>query len=124
MKKFNLEDYQDMNVCMRLRSNIDKSLSLDEAKAAFPNDEAVIFYEFLHKHGRRWSGGRSYANSPQFYRDFVIYFNIGEWDSTKHVQRGYLVLEFSDFDWSDYLPGPIYPDFTMSLEEILKEEKK
>ena len=113
--KFNLEDHRGINVGMHL-SNI---------------EEIRIFFNYLSKHGCRWSSGEEYdidnqdcgtnfAIKQETNYDIVLFFNKGLWcrydGSVDFIHR---CVEFSDFDWSEET-APIYEDFNMTLEEILR----
>lgn len=90
MKRFNIDDYVDEDVVMHCNTK----------------EEAKIFCEYLHRLGLTWASGTSYLNVESWsnYTKNTCYsFNEGQHSSVCwYVMNGYDILEFDDFDWSDY----------------------
>lgn len=67
-------------------------------------DEAREFCNYLHSIGREWSNGEFYIDQLCYctYReDTVYFFNDDTFDDVEYArEKGYTILEFSDFDWS------------------------
>lgn len=85
-------------------------------------EEAKVFCEYLHVMKKLWRTGKFYCNETYFanYGDLTIYyFNDGSYGNMTNVnhpdfETGYTILEFDDFDWSD---------FTMKKEFTKKDLK-
>lgn len=87
-KKFNYLDYQGA-YAMRFRSR----------------EEICKFYEYLDKYGLTWGSGDSYLEYKHIpdtsdIETFGLNFVEGRYGSVQfYKDSGYVVLEFSDFDW-------------------------
>ena len=88
--KFNIENYRGSCVMHVTTEEQDK-----------------IFREYLHSLGRHWSLGQSYINTTYFvkYKENTCYeFNRDKFCSLTHyLNISYRILEFDDFDWSDFM---------------------
>lgn len=63
--------------------------------------EARTFCDFLHKAGRAWNNGETYAGFTEwseFKEDTVYFFNEGLYGSFENVGSEYKILEWSDFE--------------------------
>lgn len=87
--KFRLEDYP-ANCVMHCNTS----------------EKAEIFCNFLHNLGREWVDGSSYkdeTNWEKYKKDTMYNFNIGTYTYKEYTEdEGYIILEFDDFDWSEY----------------------
>ena len=67
-------------------------------------EEAREFCNYLHSIGRKWNNGEFYINQSCYYtyrEDTVYFFNDDAFDDVEYArEKGYTILEFSDFDWS------------------------
>ena len=90
MKKFNISDYVDEDVAMHCDTK----------------EKARIFCEYLHRLGLTWASGMSYLKETDWSdrkKNTCYSFNEGQHSSVCwYVINGYDILEFDDFDWSDY----------------------
>ena len=87
-----------------------KKFNIDEWQGKYvmyceTQEELFKFYDYLHSVGRKWSRGSSYKEfRPTETFDGkatrYIYFNNGLHSPT--CGREYTVLNFKDFDWSDF----------------------
>lgn len=71
-------------------------------------DQAKIFCRYLDSVGKKWSSGNSYLEYTHFdvYKNRTCYnFNVGDYgtdDIAYCPEYGWTILEFDDFDWSDF----------------------
>lgn len=88
--KFNISDYSDRKVVMHC-----------DAK-----NKAEVFVTYLTERGFKWCTGKSYSSALEWqtYEERTCYsFNTGEFSHIDwYRNRDYLILEFDNFDWSDY----------------------
>lgn len=107
MNKFNLNVYTDRHHNM----------------VCTTSEEAEIFCNYLHEHGRTWCDGKPYTDSTDFEDfngDVAYYFNIGCRQAATNISPGTPNdrLQFSDFDWED--DKITIKDITLSdFEEII-----
>ena len=88
--KFDINNYTDIYYAMYCKTE----------------DETRAFCNYLHSIGRAWCSGRSYLGETNFvhYEDdnlkIVYYFNNGTFSNVRTAKKkGYIVLNFSDFEW-------------------------
>ena len=65
-----------------------------------------IFRKYLHSLGRTWSLGQKYIEFTYFgdYENNTCYeFNQNKYSNLTYFLDGYRILEFDDFDWSDFM---------------------
>lgn len=90
--KFNLNDYPDRKFVMHVKTE----------------EQDLIFRTFLDAQGRTWCSGVSYLVTTYYatVQSQTCYaFNKGEFcDRAFYTRHGYTILNFSDFDWSDFTP--------------------
>lgn len=70
-------------------------------------EERNVFFEFLNSHKRKWCTGERYSSrGTEWYdkKEETCYaFNVGEYSRRAfYADNGYTVLNFEDFDWSEY----------------------
>lgn len=69
-------------------------------------EKAKFFCDFLHNLGTEWICGNSYkdeTNWEKYKKDTIYNFNIGSYTYKEYAEdEGYTILEFDDFDWSEY----------------------
>ena len=73
-------------------------------------EQAKIFCEYLHSIGRKWNGGNSYLDHTNYYHygtRTCYEFNVNKYDEISwfklHGLHNFTILEFNDFDWSDFM---------------------
>ena len=87
--KFKLEDYTDEKYAMHCKTE----------------KEAETFCNFLDANGRKWNDGDSYKYNTEWseYEENTIYkFNRGYFGNIEVRRCDDIILEFDNFDWSDY----------------------
>ena len=102
LRKFNIEDYGD-NCVMHCSSK----------------EQAIVFTQYLHRVGLRWSSGRGYdsklgwsaAGGGSCYRfrsgttgSLAVYTSLEMRNSLGTDGTDIVVLEFDDFDWLQSKP--------------------
>jgi hypothetical protein len=99
--KFNINDYPGYYIMRCINKNADE-----------------IFRKYMHSIGKRWCMGQSYETTSYFdsdRKDTCFDFNKGLHSNTEDYDTCcYTILEFDDFDWSD---------FTMKKEFTKKDLK-
>lgn len=69
-------------------------------------EKAKIFCDFLDNEGMTWFFGAAYNGETRwenYKKDTVYYFNRGSYCNKEYAEKeGYTILEFDDFDWSEY----------------------
>lgn len=69
-------------------------------------EKAIIFTTYLHNHGKKWVSGNSYLERDLWNgngADTCYRFNAGKRSDLQHYKNlGYKILEFDQFDWSEY----------------------
>lgn len=87
MKKFKFEDYKNAYV-MHCKTE----------------EEAKKFCKVMYEDGRRWITGKAYMSGNNYWdeaKEQTCYnFNAGRYGNIS-VYKGYIILNFSDFDWSE-----------------------
>lgn len=88
--KFNINDYLDKKVAVHCDTE----------------EKARIFRTCLAQHGLSWCSGVSYLSKSNWceYKEHTCYnFHDGSYAYTDwYRERHYLILEFDDFNWTDY----------------------
>lgn len=89
MKRFDINNYTSYRYLMHCKTE----------------EEAKTFCNYLHSAGKKWCTGDLYINKTRWgeYKHNTYYrFNNGSYgDLVKHSDPVDVILEFSDFDWSD-----------------------
>ena len=87
--KFKLEDYTDEKYAMHCKTE----------------KEAETFCNFLDANGEKWYDDDSYKRTTEWKEceeGILYHFNKGTYSNIGSQEWNVDVLEFSDFDWSDY----------------------
>ncbi len=78
-------------------------------------DEAIAFCKFMHEDGRKWWTEDSYLDDFKWSEneELTCYnFNIGDFDSLSCYKFfNFLILEYSDFNWSEQFTKSDLQDF-------------
>lgn len=76
--------------------------------------QAEVFTNYLDSLGKSWRDGSTYVNNSLWYEyeeEQCYAFNRNQYESVSWYKgTGYIILEFSDFDWGD-------EDFTLSAPD-------
>lgn len=86
-QKFDLGDWTNANIGMRCRTE----------------EEAKIFCQYLHDHGRQWASGKSYISFDcwQTYKDETVYLFNDDTYTNIYDEYAKITLSFDNYDWSD-----------------------
>lgn len=86
-QKFDLGDWTDVNIGMRCRTE----------------EEAKIFCQYLHDHGRQWASGKNYISFDcwQTYKDETVYLFNDDIYTNIYDEYAKITLSFDNYDWSD-----------------------
>jgi len=86
--KFNIDDYRGK--C---------------AMHVMTEEDAKIFCKYLHIQGRKWNNGTLYIDKCCYFWngiETIYFFNEGCFGRISCHINNYRILEFEDFDWSDF----------------------
>lgn len=87
--KFDLSKFKDKKYVMHCKSK----------------KEAIEFLEYLRKHGYKWCTDEQYSPYGTLWNVYkektCYYFNDGTYGSCENASDNCVLLEYSDFDWSN-----------------------
>ena len=106
--KFNIEDYRG-KVVMHCQTH----------------EDAKIFYKYLNTAGKKWLSGAIYGDEYDPYSfntcDTCYNFNDGKHDHINwYISENYRILEFEDFDWSDFTMKKEFTKADLKNGDVIK----